>query len=204
MKTKDIIESLRNKYQPPEWAFFSELRAGTGYNSRKKKRNPEQRFDAWALNCWPSKGFVSIAFEVKISRSDFLAELKNPKKRKQAMDFSCEFYFVTPLKLVKLDEIPEDCGWITVNETGVARVRKKSPRNEKPSLEWGFFASVARRNTEISEHKYQEMQQTISRLQNRIGSMDKESRKWQRKWNEYQATIRILERQLRKKEGNHV
>lgn len=37
-----------------------------------------------------------VCYEVKISRADFLSELKQPIKRRIGLRYSNEFYFVTP------------------------------------------------------------------------------------------------------------
>jgi hypothetical protein len=49
---------------------------------------------------------------VKVSRADFLGELRQPIKRRMGMRYSNEFYFVAPGGLVNPDEVPVDCGLI--------------------------------------------------------------------------------------------
>lgn len=95
-----------------EWLFFRELRAGTGRGNGNL-----QRLDAFALNTLPHTGMKRICYEVKISRADFLTELKQPLKRRIGMRYSNEFYFVTPACLVEAREIPPECGLM---EGGVA------------------------------------------------------------------------------------
>lgn len=152
VSSKDIVKALARKYgdngRSNEWAFFSELRAGTGYKWGRGKRdhNPEQRLDAFVMNLWPSKQFIRIAFEIKVSRQDFLNEIKAPEKRATALKLSNQFYFVTPVGLVKDHEIPDDCGLMEVSETGSVRVKIKAPihaGDERPP--WTFAAAIARR-----------------------------------------------------------
>ncbi len=95
-----------------EWLFLRELRVGTGM-----RRSSLQRLDAFALNSLPHTGMRRICYEVKTSRADYLGELKHPLKRRIGMRYSNEFYFVTPADLVKLAEIPPECGLV---EAGVA------------------------------------------------------------------------------------
>ena len=90
-----------------EWLFFRELRVGTG-----RRNAGAQRVDAFALNTLPHTGMKRICYEVKISRGDFLSELKHPLKRRIGMRYSNEFYFVTPAALVKPAEIPAECGLV--------------------------------------------------------------------------------------------
>jgi len=92
-----------------EWLFLRELRTGTGH-----RNNFAQRLDAFALNCLPHQAMRRVCYEVKLSRADFLGELKQPMKRRIGMRYSNEFYFVTPGDLVKPCEIPVDCGLIEI------------------------------------------------------------------------------------------
>ena len=90
-----------------EWLFLRELRAGTG-----RRNGSTQRLDAFALNTLPHTAMKRVCYEVKISRADFLAEIKHPLKRRIGMRYSNEFYFVTPASLADIAEIPSECGLI--------------------------------------------------------------------------------------------
>jgi hypothetical protein len=60
-----------------------------------------------------------VCYEVKLSRADFLAELRNPLKRRVGMRYSNEFYFVTPTSMVSAVEIPSECGLIEVGRASI-------------------------------------------------------------------------------------
>jgi len=92
-----------------EWMFLRELRVGTGHRGHAL-----QRLDAFALNCLPYHGMRRICYEIKMSRADFLAELKNPLKRRIGMRFSNEFYFVTPGGMLAAGEVPLECGLVEI------------------------------------------------------------------------------------------
>jgi hypothetical protein len=149
LTASDIIEALKKRHPPREWAFFPELRVGTGYQTKRLAKlgiNPEQRLDAFALNLYPSKEHMRIVYEIKVSRSDFQHEIKNPMKRKQGLELSNEFYFVTPVGLVRPEEIPEECGLIEVHDNLTSRIKVRAPkRTEALEPSWGFIASIARR-----------------------------------------------------------
>ena len=153
MKSQDVIKSLRKRHgttgAAAEWAFFEELRLGTGYQSTKEKAigiNPEQRLDAWAINLYPSNKFLKVTYEVKVSRSDFLHEIKHPEKRQQGLWVSNEFYFVTPAGLVERKEVPTECGLIYVYDNDRSRLIVRAPlRKTDDYATWRFFASIARR-----------------------------------------------------------
>jgi hypothetical protein len=84
-----------------EWPFLRELRVGTG-----RQNGGAQRLDAFALNTLPHVATERVCYEVRISRADFLSELKHPLKRRIEMRYSNGFYFVTPTDLVSIAEIP--------------------------------------------------------------------------------------------------
>ena len=104
----DVVQRIKHK--GPEWLFLKELRFSTGYRGAYA----EKRLDGFAMHYWPSHGWERTAYEVKISRSDLLRELKDPKKRRPALAVSNFFYFVTTPGLAKVDEIPPECGLIEV------------------------------------------------------------------------------------------
>ncbi|TGE35912.1 hypothetical protein E4K67_22615 [Desulfosporosinus fructosivorans] len=143
--TKMILKALRCRHPEREWAFFEELRAGTGYRNVAAGLNPEQRFDAWAINLYPSRNFVRIAYEIKVSRSDFLKEIKHPEKRTQALQMSNQFYFVAPVGLIKASELPPEAGLIEVKDEWESRMKVRAPVREAVDPTWQFFASIARR-----------------------------------------------------------
>lgn len=154
MKAQDIIDALREKHNVNygrEWAFFDELRVGTGYRKYDSKKggyesfNPEQRIDAWAINLYPSNNFERVAYEIKVSRSDYLNEIKNSDKRRQALELSNRFYFITPQGLLNKDEIPNECGLMEVDVDSNIKTIKKAPHRETDGLVWQFLCSIARR-----------------------------------------------------------
>lgn len=158
MKAAEVVEALRRIHVPNgrEWAFFAEIRVGTGYRSMKELSaggtNPEQRLDAWAINLFPSKGLLRRTYEIKVSRSDFLHEIKHPEKRKTGLTLSNEFYFVTPKGLVAPEEIPEECGLIYINpDAGGVYTMKQAPYREVPDLPMRFVLSLARRAAEYEQ-----------------------------------------------------
>jgi len=67
----DIVESVLHP-NPTEWIFLRELRVGTGF-----RQGSLQRLDAFALNCYPHQGMKRICYEMKMSRADFLGELRH-------------------------------------------------------------------------------------------------------------------------------
>jgi hypothetical protein len=159
LTAKEVVSALRAHHPSPEWAVFTELRAGTGYGKRS-----EQRIDLWAIDCYPSKQCRRLAYEVKVSRQDFLNELKDPLKRRGALLLSNEFWFVGPEGFAKPEEIPIECGLLVIRRKvsdergswsqGWRPIRKSkyecksvidAPVRESILPTWRFVASLARR-----------------------------------------------------------
>ncbi len=156
VKTAEIIEVLRARHRSE--LFFAELRAGAGYGGVA-----ERRIDAWALHPHPSRSNCRTAYEVKVSRGDFLKELKDPKKRKAALLFSNEFYFAAPKGLITPGEIPAEAGLIEIidnprtkivvtNDDCVIKgapphiwnIAVRAPWRDTPPPSWRFVASLIR------------------------------------------------------------
>lgn len=143
--THDITEVLITKYErhntqgyenAPLWIYFTELGSS---------RFASYRVDFWAMNCWSSQDYIRISYEIKISRGDFLNELKHPEKREFALSISNQFYFISPPDLIKIEELPEEAGLIELNENGILIYKKKAPkRNPDFKFTWGFSASLGR------------------------------------------------------------
>jgi hypothetical protein len=104
----DILERCFHSSNA-EWLFLRELRVGTGH-----RNSFAQRLDAFALNCLPHLAMKRVCYEVKVSRADFLSELKHPLKRRIGLRYSNEFYFLTPAGLLNAAEIPIECGLIEI------------------------------------------------------------------------------------------
>jgi len=140
LDSNKVLEVLRNKHNPDEFAFFSELRIGGGYG-----KDSEQRFDAWAINYRPSKQNKTICYEIKVSRSDFFNEIKKPFKRRAGLRLANEFYFVVPAGMLKVEEIPPECGLMEVHPEGYITTVIHAPfRNVLPPT-FNFLATICRR-----------------------------------------------------------
>lgn len=143
MNTEHLKRLVLERYQPPEWAIIYELNKGVGW------KGTEGRIDVAAFNCWPSKGHMRMAFELKRSRGDFQRELQRPKKRAWVEANFHETYFVVPHKLVKEHEVPESWGLLVATKKGDKLIKRKmaTPR-EVPPLPEGLALSAIRQLSE--------------------------------------------------------
>lgn len=121
------------------FAFLQNVRNGTGYRVR------EGYADAISMELTPSRGLKLNGYELKVSRNDWLKELKNPQKA----DFfyqHCDRWFlvVGDKDIVKDGELPDTWGLIAPRGNGLAVV-KAAPLNEEVKVvDRLFLASLIR------------------------------------------------------------
>lgn len=139
MIAADIHAALMELFPPGGFAYIKELRAGTGYSKESCRY-----LDAWVIGCFPSTGLTRFGIEIKVNRSDFVKELKNPFKRDSALRLCNEFYFAAPAGLISVQDLPKECGLIEVAE-GKARFVEEAEFREINPATWPFVASLARR-----------------------------------------------------------
>lgn len=132
----DVAIALEKKYSGEEWAFFRQVRNGAGFSASRT-------CDAIAFNLWPSRGLTIIGFEIKCYRSDWLSELKNPRKSEEVMKNCDHWFLVTSTEEVaRLEEIPATWGWM-VKSPRVLSIKKQAPQlnfTKNPSK--SFYAAV--------------------------------------------------------------
>lgn len=71
-----------------------------------------------------------IGHEVKVSRSDWLAELRDPNKSETWRQYCNKWYLVVPDASIVKDDLPEGWGLMVVGKNGGLRVRKQSSHQE--------------------------------------------------------------------------
>jgi hypothetical protein len=139
--TQTILEMLKAMHsrssRRDEWALFPELNIGTGAKGGRW-------IDLWVVNLYPSKGYKKIAYEIKVSRGDFLRELEDPTKRAGAETVTNECYFVAPAGLINPPECPEGWGLIELTTSGLRR-KVMAPYREV-RLPESFIYSILRRS----------------------------------------------------------
>lgn len=142
--SKQIIELLRIHRHPPgrEWVSFSEVRSHVGFAERESNHSS---MDLFAVNCYPSKKFRSVAYEVKVDRADFMRELTDPTKRQHAERLAMECWFATPPGLVRPDEVPEGWGLVVVPPMGTPKTLKMPMQRVPAPWETPFIISLLRK-----------------------------------------------------------
>ena len=135
--TIEMALLARHPVEKGEWAVFREMATSTGGYGRK--------MDLFAVSCWPSSHWRTVAYEVKRTRGDFKREIEDPSKRGDAERVEGECYFATPPGLLKVDEVPEGWGLVECGAGGARVLKHASQRTIEP---WplAFCAAIARRS----------------------------------------------------------
>lgn len=147
MEQKQIIASdlehlLAHKYSTPEWIFLSQVRSTTGYVGDIRTA------DGIAINTYPSRGFEVDGFEIKVSRSDWLTELKNSKKADEIFRYCNKFWLVVSDKnIVQPGELPKGWGMLCPRGNGLG-ICVQATLNPETVINMGWVCALLRRATE--------------------------------------------------------
>jgi hypothetical protein len=110
---------------------------------------------------WPSHGYTRRAFEVKISRSDFLRELNNPEKYQWCFKNFHEFWYVAPKGCIQIEELPTGAGWLYPAGSRLNTGRQAS-HNQNPELNDSLLASCLRSaNKEIENYARRDKEEIV-------------------------------------------
>lgn len=136
MNSKEVIEKLKIHFSKENgFVFLEQVAATTGHSSRFA--------DAIVMNVWKSR-FEIIGIEVKVSRSDWLSEIKNPAKADKIFQYCDSWYIATPADLVRNGELPRSWGLLEIKNDKVFN-RVPCARNVHKALDDYFVASIIRR-----------------------------------------------------------
>lgn len=140
--SQELMLLIKNKYKSHKGSFdptvvLEEVPNGTGGHQSRW-------IDAAVFEMWPSKGLSRSAFEIKVSRQDFLHELQQPEKHLWCQECFHYFWFVAPKDVVKsIDELPPGAGWMYPSGTKLC-IEKHATRNDSPRLDDKLLAAFMR------------------------------------------------------------
>lgn len=149
LTTRQVLDAIAKRHdmsgfggRPGRWVFCVEVQSGTG------SYGDVQRFDAIAVGLVPSVKYARVIYEVKVSRSDWLRELKpisavtyngrpagrmwdepadleargyvieERSKWQTALNLSTEFWVAAPPEVVLEHELPPEAGLVEVRPYG--------------------------------------------------------------------------------------
>lgn len=119
LTTPEIITRLQGRYPQNrgQWATVVEF----------------EKIDFLAVATWMSLGFDVHGHEIKVSRSDWLRELKKPYKARFSMARCDYWWLAAPRGVAKPEEVPLGWGFMELGPNGFRAVLK-APRL-RPKLE---------------------------------------------------------------------
>lgn len=147
----DVLAHLRRRYAKPgnggsgEYAFLTHVRNGAGFSATRT-------FDAVAIDLYPGRGLGIHIIEVKVSRGDWLRELRQPEKSAAAEALADFFWVATPPGIVKRDELGDRWGLIEIRNgrartmVGAKRLTDNPgfPNGAHPPIDRGFLVGLLR------------------------------------------------------------
>ena len=141
---KDVLGAIFSRHTGPEWVNFAEVADSTGSRARR-------RADAICMNIWPSKGYAIHGYEIKVTRADFIHEMKDITKA-QAVSKFCDFWWLAvPVGLVAVEEVPASWGLMELHKNGL-KIKKQAPQKEEPeTMTRGFVASLLRESRKTDD-----------------------------------------------------
>lgn len=97
-----------------------------------------------------TKSMITHEFEIKISRSDFIADAKKQVRFKQGCTYSDwvlksdayrsgimptnHFWYIAPAGLISMSEIPDYAGFAEVLTSGMISVKKYAPKTKREKM----------------------------------------------------------------------
>lgn len=137
---RDVLDALRRRYTKKagngERYVLAEHVRDTGAFARRTA-------DLIVRDVWDSSRHALHGFEVKVSRSDWLTELRDPSKA-ETFKVHCDYWWlaVSDTSIVR-DDLPE--GWGLIAMAGsTMRVKRPAPRLDPIPMESGMRTSLDR------------------------------------------------------------
>lgn len=153
-----MLDHLHNRYNNHgymqrgngiRWVCAEHVRSDAGFWAARTA-------DFIAVDMWPGTGNAIHGHEVKVSRSDWLCELRQPEKSLPFRELVDYWWLVVPdAAIVRAGELPPDWG-LMVLASGGLRAKISAPRlhlgggtslathRDQPPLPRGFVASLLR------------------------------------------------------------
>lgn len=201
-----VCAALHRRYNKPsqgregeQYVCIEEARSGAGFNGN------DGRCDFLAINTWQSRGMELIGHEVKVSMSDWKAELAKPEKAERFAKFCRRWYVAVPNDLATKikHEVPPMWGLLSVSVKGTVREVIAAPARDPeavPGWWWvGWLAQIDRQHKRGTARTVElRMAEERGKLREQVEA-DIEYRR--RHANDYDAKLKTNAEALRKATG---
>jgi hypothetical protein len=145
----EVLRWLRRRYNAyhgngPRWVYATDVPDTAGGLWQR-------RADAVAMDMWKSGGWELHGHEIKVTRSDWLRELREPGKA-DAMARFCDRWWlvVSDRSIVKNGELPDGWGLLVAGPQQVRAV-VRAPRRQPDELPRSFVAALLRSAVRTAE-----------------------------------------------------
>jgi hypothetical protein len=154
--------TLLRRGNGPRWVVAEHVRNDAGFWAQRTA-------DFMSMDLWPGQGNALHGHEVKVSRADWLCELRKPEKWLPFSEIVDYWWVVAPPDIVKLDELPTNWGLMILGNQGTLRAKRTAPRlnfhggtslqahRETRALPKGFVASLMRSVAKTAERRAREL-----------------------------------------------
>jgi len=137
----ECCAAIADRFAPKEWATVFNVGNATGWSHSR-------RADALSLNCFPSRGMELYGFEIKVSRGDWMRELRDPDKSGPIQDMCDRWYVVAGDEFVVKDgELPTTWGLLVLTKRSLV-VKREAPKLRAKPWPREFVAAMMRAASE--------------------------------------------------------
>jgi hypothetical protein len=134
----DLVALLRVKYPADAYAVLDQVRDGAGFNANRTG-------DVMVMGLWPSRGLTLEGFEIKVSRGDWIREVRDPKKAESLFQYCDRWWLlVSSADIVQDLELPEPWGLLAPKGRGLGIV-KQAPRLTPDPMNRSMLAALLKR-----------------------------------------------------------
>jgi hypothetical protein len=138
MKTADLRALLRAWYEKEAYVVLEEVSDDAGFNRSRSA-------DMIVQGLWPSRGLLLEGIEIKVSRADWIKELRSPEKAETFVRWCDKWWIATgDPAIIQAGELPDTWGHLSV-VNGRLKVITPAPKLEPQPLERGFLAAMMKR-----------------------------------------------------------
>ena len=157
--TRLLLDRLRARYlkdgQGVEWTFVTEVSSAQG-----------SRCDALALGMWPSHGHAIHGFELKVTRADWLRELRAMSKADPFTAVVDYWWLVVSDPRIVVGDLPIGWGLMVPHGKGL-KIATQAVRREPRPMDRAMYASltraVGREYEQFYRERYEEREEAAAR-----------------------------------------
>lgn len=144
-----MLDAIHERHKPapfgngPRYVVAEHVRNQCGFGG-DWGTGPLRTADALVVDLWPSSKHLIHGFEVKVSRSDWLTELKDPEKAEAFKPYCDHWWLAVPDAAIVRDDLPDGWGLMAIGKDGTLRIRKRAPKRAREPMPFEMHAAWLR------------------------------------------------------------